>query len=279
MATSISRDNDTSADQEISDIVNLDYNARPTIVPRASTLLAGLTTYTLIGMWTYSPVYDFENHLLGVLILSVISTWLYNQYVNCLLPNQIRLLDQGIAFGWNNLLFNLTAPIIPWKTITSATFERYAGFGESVEGSILLNVNELPRATRLEYPYQFLNRKIWKRMPRATGFQLRIQISGLPHNADREHLAKLLHERLSPNSVHFSVLRSLDPRFSSALFKNALQVSIERLPCEDAPKQGDLSESLHVLARLLPRSIMREKVRETLGLKEGEVLSNHAAAA
>lgn len=78
MATSISRDNDTSADQEISDIVNLDYNARPTIVPRASTLLAGLTTYTLIGMWTYSPVYDFENHLLGVLILSVISTWLYN---------------------------------------------------------------------------------------------------------------------------------------------------------------------------------------------------------
>lgn len=273
-------------DEEVCDLVTLDYNARPTLVPRVSTLIVGLLTYSSMYLLIGKLWYDVRDYNLGMVVLSLITAWIYNSAVDCLLPNQIRVLENGIGLGWCNFLFNLTSPVIPWPTIKKATFESTTERSESLDGSIILTVDKLPEASSLEYSYKFLTKKIWNEKSRSPNFQLRIHVSGIANKADREYLAKSLYENLPKDVVQADVLRALDSKFPASIEKrNAFditcsyldeqqrkQISRNNLDFETPSNPRDLSEFLQSMARLLPRSIMKEKVRDSLGLKPGEVL-------
>ncbi|MBX9953191.1 MAG: serine/threonine protein kinase, partial [Candidatus Obscuribacterales bacterium] len=273
-------------DAEVCDLVTLDYNARPTLVPRISTLIVGVLTYASLYLLIGRLWYDVRDYNLGLVVTSLTTAWMYNSAVECLLPNQIRVLDNGIGLGWSNFLFNLTAPIIPWATITEAAFESATERSESLDGSILLTVDKLPKASSFEYSYKFLTAKLWNKKFRSPDYQLRIHVSGIANKADREYLAKSLYDNLPANAVQAEVLRSLDSRFPISIEKrNAFditcsyldeqqrkQISRNNLDFETPSNPVDLSEFIPRMARLLPRSIMKEKVRHSLGLKPDEVL-------
>ena len=273
---------------EVSDLVTLDYNARPTLVPRASTLVVSVLTYAAVYLTMAKLWYDIRDYQFGMVLISLTVAWLFNFALNCLLPNQIRLMENGMGLGWSNILFNLTAPTIPWTTITGVTLEKNADSGESVDGSILLTVNKLPQCAPFEYSYKFLDSKIWREKLRSVDLQLRILISGITHKADREFFAKVLSERLPEGRVHADVLRSLDSSYPLAVErKNAFEmacsflneqqrkeVSRNTLDYDSPANPAELSEYVPNMARLLPRSIMQEKVRSSLGLKPGELLDN-----
>lgn len=273
-------------DAEVCDLVTLDYNARPTLVPRISTLIVGVLTYASLYLLIGRLWYDVRDYNLGLVVTSLTTAWMYNSAVECLLPNQIRVLDNGIGLGWSNFLFNLTAPIIPWATITEAAFESATERSESLDGSILLTVDKLPKASSFEYSYKFLTAKLWNKKFRSPDYQLRIHVSGIANKADREYLAKSLYDNLPANAVQAEVLRSLDSRFPISIEKrNAFditcsyldeqqrkQISRNDLDFETPSNPVDLTEFIPRMARLLPRSIMKEKVRHSLGLKPDEVL-------
>ncbi len=282
-----------NADADVSDLVTLDYNARPTLIPRTSTLLFGIFIYAVIygGLsHTYINIRDCQ---FAIVFYSLVSAYICHWAQDCLLPNQIRLVEKGIALGWSNLLFNLTAPVIPWSSMVRADFEKSSAFDESVEGSFVITVDKLPKTAKFEYPYNRLTGKIWKMKEKSFDFHFRILVSGIAQKADREFLARLLAQKLPKGSVQLEVLRSLDPRYPLPIEQqNAFDVSCtylddpqnnrvvrNSLDEENLANVAELNEFLPKMARLLPRSIMEEKLRDSLGLKPGEFLDGHVPPA
>lgn len=281
---------ESPAEAEASDLVTLDYNARPTLIPRATTLIVGFIAYTAMYLTLAKMWVDVRELQLGLMVLSLGSAWLFNWVLNCLLPNQIRVTEKGIGFGWSNLVFNnINAPIVPWMSISRANFENGTAFQESIEGSFLLTVDKLPPVAPFEYPYNLLSAKLWKMKARSFDYQMRILVSGIAHKADREFLARALVQNLPKGSVDLDVLRSLDPRYplpvesqnafnTSIVYLNDLQKNYSgrnTMDEENLANVAELNQFLPTMARLLPRSIMQEKLRDSLGLKPGEVLDGH----
>ncbi len=275
---------------EASDLVTLDYNARPTLIPRASTLVVGLIAYVVMYLSLARMWLDVRDLQFGLMVLSLFVAWGFNWARNCLMPNQIRVTEKGIGLGWSNLVFNnIAAPIIPWSSISKANFETGSAFQESIEGSFLLTVNNLPPVAPFEYPYDLLSAKLWKMKARSFDYQFRILVSGIAHKADREFLARSLVQNLPKGSVDLDVLRSLDPRYPLIVeSQNAFSTSItyldelrkhyagkNTLDEENLANVAELNQFLPNMARLLPRSIMQEKLRDSLGLKPDEVLDGH----
>lgn len=278
----------TRTDAEVSDLVTLDYKARPTLVPRASSLIIGVMTYIAIYLLMAKMWYDVSNYQVLLVLFSLFCAWLHHMAMDCLLPDQIRVMQNGMSLGWSNLLFQLASPMIPWTTITKAEIDDDSD--DKINESILLAVKKLPKTSPFEYSYKFLTQSIWRERLRYADFQLRVLVSGITHKADREFFAKSLHEHLPAGTVHADVLRALDPRFPLSVEKrNAFeiacsilteqerkQVSRNSLDFENPTNIAELSEYVPNMARLLPRSIMKEKVRNTLGLKPGEMLDHQA---
>ncbi len=115
------------ADAEVSDLTTLDYNARPTLVPRTSTLDSSVLT-----------VY-------GAIYLGLASMWIPVQRCgifnccrqsHCIFYPQLGsklLTAQSNSSGGKRhsacdgatCLFNhITAPVIPWSSIVRADFEQ-----------------------------------------------------------------------------------------------------------------------------------------------------------
>lgn len=281
-----------SGDADGSDLITLDYNARPTMNPRISTVIFGLLGFAAIQLLLllfWGPSFQLAP-LVFATMGALIASWIFHWMQNCLLPNQLMVVDKGIALGWNNLLLHgITSPIIPWTSIVSAEFEKTSASEETIEGSILLNVNTLPPASILECPYNMLSGKIWKMGDRTFNYQLRILVAGIAHKADREFFARTLSQKLPKSSVQLEALRSLDPRYPLPIEqKNAFAVSCNYLDDpqnnrvgrnssdeENLANVAELNEFLPKMARLLPRSIMEEKLRDSLGLKPGEFLDGN----
>lgn len=274
-------------DSELSDLITLDYNARPTLVPRTSTLIFGITVYALIYLGLAKMWINVQDMEFSIVVVSLVASYIFNWAQNCLLPNQIRVVENGIALGWSNLLFQqIIAPVIPWSSIVRADFEKGSESEESIKGSFLLSIDKLPKPAPFEYPYNKLSAKIWKMKERSFDYQLRILVSGITQKADREFFARSLAQKLPEGAVQLEVLCALDPSYPLPIeHKNAFDVSCTYLDHpeknrtdknsfdeEDFSDVTALNEFLPKMARLLPRSIMEEKLRNSLGLTPGEVL-------
>lgn len=274
---------------EAGDLITIDYNARPTMVPRISTIAVGLSAY-LYFAWIMPilPLGYSAPEMLNLVIASMVA-WAFNRFLNSLLPNQIRITDNGMALGWSNFfLSQATTPCIPWASIDGATFLPGTAFQDSLEGSLLLTVTNCPAATIFECPYQALSEKFWKVKETSSDHHLRLLISGIAHKSDREFIAQQLVRNLPPNSVHREVLRALDSRYplpivqgnafktSITFFDNMKAIPVTRIrsDAENPGNVADLCEFVPRMARLLPRLIMEQKLRDTLGLKPDEVLDD-----
>ena len=274
---------------ETSDNVTLDYNSRPTLIPRPSTLFAAIAAYVFIYFFLAYIWVDVQALQSAMVVISLLIAWVINWVMNCLLPNRIKVTEKGITLGWNNVAFhNISAPVIPWSTIHKVEYEKCSAFEESIEGTVVLKIAKMPKAGALEYSYKFLSSKIWKLEDNY--YKLRILISGITNKADREFLARTLHQKLPKGLVQTEAIRSLDPRYPRPIEqKNAMDISCSYVNEEQRNKisrntsddenlanVAELNEFLPNMARLLPRSIMEEKLRDSLGLAPGEILDGNA---
>lgn len=274
---------------EAGDLVTIDYNARPTMVPRVSTIAVGIFTYLFVAVALPMALSVSHPSEMFSLIVSAFVALMHNKLSSSLLPNQIRITDNGIALGWSNLIFSqVTTPHIPWTMIESGTYLPGTAFEDSLEGSLLLTVKGLPNASIFECPYQALSKKIWKLKETSSDYQFRILISGIAHKSDREFLAQQLVRNLPPNSVHRDVLRALDSRYplpivqgnafetTTTFLDNLKAIPIRKigLDAENSANVGELCEFVPRMARLLPRLIMEQKLKDSLGLKADEILDD-----
>jgi len=244
------------ANAEVGDLYTLDYNARPTIVPRLSTVLVGFFAHVFMTTCLPMTFAGFGTFDFLSVVCSLSIACLYNYVANCLLPNQIRITDNGISFGWNNLLFpGLTSPCISWSSIENATFRSSSAFEDSIDGTAILTINEQPKAGIHQYPYQFLKEGIWTVKELSFDYQLQILMSGITNNADKEFFAQQLVQKLPTGCVHMDVLKSVDARYPMPVVeKNAFNTSITFLDDfkRSRSQKSKLGERLELRA---PRSI------------------------
>jgi hypothetical protein len=274
---------------EAGDLITMDYNARPTLVPRVSAIAVGVITYLFLAYLLPIALTGSSAPEMFNVVVSLLAGWAYSKSCNSLLPNQIRITDNGIALGWSNLFFSqVTTPCIPWTSIDGATFLPGTAFEDSLEGCLLLTVTERPQAAIFECPYQALSEKFWKAKETSSDHHLRILVSGIAHKSDREFFAQQLVRHLPINSVHRDALRALDSRYPLPIvhgnaFKTtitffddvkAIPVARIRSDAENPANVADLCEFVPRMARLLPRSIMEQKLRDSLGLKPDEILDD-----
>lgn len=283
---------ETDESTEEYDVVTLDYNGRPTLAPRPVSILIGWVTYT----FTFLLLGQYGMLLTQaglILLLSLGVAFISEWFLSCLLPNQLRIQKTGLSLGWCNALLQQTyTPIIPWSTIKSAEFEKASIAQDSIDGSILLTVSESPIPSKSEHPFEMLSKKIWKKREELRDHQMRIYISGIKHKNDRAFFAESLWQYLPKDSVEagIAVLKPGYPHVKKQA--NAFAASYkytesgENLTAKNRLADQQVftnanelnNEFIPNLARLLPRSIMEEKLRDSLGLEPGEVLNPQVAS-